>query len=409
MKSTLADIKQLFNVKAIAYNTNINALAEGQFGVFPEDSEVSVVSGTTYDTLPAKFRIVSKLGGKIYYSFDTIDKTKIKDAVAKAYVAEQVNIWEAVIESCKCIDGIQLNVGVDEQSLIQRDGLTWTHRDFAVIVSPEELQCACSCDGTAPVYENNVYTQLLVEKINSSNSPFYTASARVAITGATTYANMTALNGVTGMEAGDMAIVTGQPAASRLYIYSGTAWVSIGSSTGVITDFDAFIAANKAVNTDDDTTNDSLNLTFVLTSKPMTAPNYSTIDVNYVYPRGVKLSPSLIVNDGQTTNPFTQTQALRYEIGAGYDLRAEEWANINYYTDLNYYTRLSDGIYSPGLVYQFDNATNYNTITFEFGSKKSGLEDVFEGNYKKYGVLLGTSDGTIFTALTAMFVDPDTV
>ncbi len=405
MKSTLADIKQLFNVKAIAYSTNISALAEGQFGVFPEDSDVSVAVGTTYDTLPAKFRIVSKLNGKIYYSFDTIEKARIINATEKAYVAEQVNIWEAIIESCKCIDGIQLNINIDEQSLIQRDGLTWTHRDFVVIISPEELRCACSCDGTAPVYENNVFTQLLVEKVNSLNSPFYKASAKVDITGATTYADLAALNAAVGMVAGDLAIVTAEPPATRLYIYTGTAWDSIGKSTGVITDFDTFIAVNKAVNTDDDTTNDAQNLIFVLEGLPQPAPIYNTIEVNYVYPRGVKLYPALVLNAGESTNAFTETQPLRFEIGAGYDLRAEEWENMNYYTNLNFYPRLSDGIYSPNLVYQFENSTNYNTVTFEFGSKKSGLEDVPEGDYKKFGVVIGTSDGALFTALSDMFID----
>ena len=42
MKSTLADIKQLFNVKDIAYDTNIDNLTDGQIGIFPEDSNVSI-------------------------------------------------------------------------------------------------------------------------------------------------------------------------------------------------------------------------------------------------------------------------------------------------------------------------------------------------------------------------------
>lgn len=405
MKSTLADIKQLFNVKAIAYSTNINALAEGQFGVFSEDSDVSVAIGTTYATLPEKFRIVSKLNGKLYYSFDTIDKTKIKDAIANAYTAEQINIWEVVVESCKCIDGVQLNINIDEQSLIQRDGLTWTHRDFVVIVSPEELQCACSCDGTAPVYENNVLTQLLANKVNSNNSPFYEASVSLAtLVGLVTYANQAALDlAVPAPVTGALAIVTG----AGVKQYNGTAWVVIATVAGVMTDAQVtiFIEVNKAVNTDDNELNDAALLKLVLKGKAQPAGTYRNIDVNYIYPRGVRIAPSLILNAGQSTNAFTETQTLGFEIGAGYDLRAEEWENMNYYTDLNYYPRLSDGIESNNLIYQFENATNYNTVTFEFGSKKSGLEDVFEGNYKKYGVLIGTSDGVLFAALSTMFIE----
>ena len=77
---------------------------------------------------------------------------------------------------------------------------------------------------------------------------------------------------------------------------------------------------------------------------------------------------------------------------------------MSLYTNLNFYPRLSDGIQNPDLVYQFENNKNYKTITFEFDSKKSGLEDVPEGRYKKFGVLFGTENNTIFNQLSAMFV-----
>jgi len=360
MKSTLADIKQLFNVKAIAYNTNINALDEGQFGVFPEDSDVSVPAGTTFATLPAKFRIISKLNGKIYYSFDTIEKSKVFNQVASPYKAEQVNVWEGIIEHCNCINGVQLVINIDEQSLIQRDGLTWTHRDFVVAVSPQELLCHCACDGTKAVYENNILTKLLFEKINALNSPFYEA---------------------------EVVQEDGTP----------------------VPDVAAFVLANEAVNTDADDTNDGPKLKLVIKGKPQPAGLYRDLEVNYVYPRGVRLNPAVHINN-ELAIQFTQTQALGYEIGAGYDLRAEEFESMSLYTNMNFYPRLSDGIQSPDLVYQFENNKNYDTVTFEFYSKKSGLEDVPEGRYKKFGVLLGAEDGSAedgspsSAAMTAMFV-----
>lgn len=400
MKSTLADIKQLFNVKAIAYNTNINALAEGEFGVFPEGSETSVVSGTTYATLPDQFRIVSKLNGKLYYSFDTIEKVRMFNQQSKSYVSEQVNIWEGLIDHCNCINGVTLKINIDEQSLIQRDGLTWTHSDFVVVVSPEELLCFCSCDGTYPVYENNILTQLIYQKIIAMNSPFYTASVKVSVASLTTYANQAALDvAVPAPATGALAIVTG----AGLKQYNGTAWVVVGSVAGVLTDVATFVETNKAVNTDSNTANDALKLTLVIQGKPQSAGTYRDLEVNYVYPRGVKLNPVITVNNEKTVT-FTQTQALRFEVGAGYDLRAEEFESISLYTNLNFYPRLSDGIQNPELVYQFENATNYNTITFEFGSKKSGLEDVPEGDYKKFGVLFGIEDNTMFTELVDMFI-----
>lgn len=353
MKSTLADIKQLFNVTNIAYNTNIDALGEGQFGIFPEDVNISVPAGTTFATLPAKFRIVSKLNGKLYYSFDTIEKTKIFNQAVKPYQTEQINIWKGLINHCNCIDGVQLKINIDEQSLIQRDGLTWTHSDTIVEVSPQELLCFCSCDGTKPVYENNVLTQLLHNKINASKSPFYEA---------------------------------------RVELEDGTP----------VPNVDAFVAANKAINTDPNTANDGLKLVLVLRGKLSTPANYRDLEVNYVYPRGVKINPSLRINNEKSI-VFTQTQALRYEIGAGYDLRAEEFESMSLYTNMNFYPQLSDGIANPDLIYQFENKKNYNTITFEFDSKKSGLEDVPEGRFKKFGVMLASTSTTIYNELVAMF------
>jgi hypothetical protein len=91
-------------------------------------------------------------------------------------------------------------------------------------------------------------------------------------------------------------------------------------------------------------------------------------------------------------------------LGAGYDLRAEEFENMNYYTNLNFYPTLSDGIASQNLMYQFENNTNYNVVNFEFFSKKTGLQDVPEGEHKKFGVLLATKTTAVFTKLVSIFV-----
>lgn len=400
MKSTLADIRQLFNVKNIAYSTTMENLAEGDFGIFAEDSNKSIAAGTVFSTLPNKFRIVSKLNGKVYYSFDIIDKNRIINQTSKGYQAPDINIWEAVIQYCNCMNGVTLNIGIDEQSLIQRDGLTWTHKDFVVVVSPQELLCYCNCDGSKPTYENNIITQLLVEKIVAMNSPFYTAEATVDVSALTTYADQAALDlAVPAPVQGDMAIVTG----AGLKVYDGTTWIVVGTVAGVLTDIASFVATFKDVNTDTNDANDGPLLTLVIKGKPTPAPLYNDLEVNYVYPRGVRLSPALNIN-GEKSIAFTETNALVYEVGAGYDLRAEEFESMSLYTNLNFYPRLSDGIQNPNLVYQFENNTNYNTITLEFGSKKSGLEDVPEGDYKKFGILFGVEDGTAFNELVDIFI-----
>lgn len=393
MKSTLADNKQLFNVKAIATaGLTPDAIPDNTLGVINESTNLTVVPAN-FAALPDEFRFVAKMNGKVYYSFDVIEKAKIQNKIAKDYTAEVVNIWETTIESCNCINGVQLVLNIDEASLIARDGLTWTHRDFVVEVSPQELKCFCSCDGQKGAYENNVLTMLLVDKINTSDSPFYEAEATLDISGVDTSGTLPA----SGQEQGDLYLKTGTGAG--LYIYDGSAWVLIGTSTGSVTDMATFVEVNKDANTDDDPLNDGPLLTLVIKGKPQPAANYNDLEVNYIYPRGVKLNPGLSI-DGKFNTVFTETQDLVYEIGAGYDLRAEEWENMNYYTNLNHYTRLSDGIAAPGLVYQFENGVNYNTVTFEFFTDKVERNN---GDKRLFGVLLGTSVSGVYTSLKNMF------
>ena len=351
MKSTLAENLQLFNAKTIAYSTTQENLAEGQFGIFAEGSNTSIAASVdTFAELPAKFNIVSKVGGKVYYSFDTIEKSKIINITQKDYVAQVANVWKTTITYCDCVTGFQINLGVDERSLIQRDGLTWTHRDFIVGVTADEIDCQCA-DGVLSGRDNNLITKMAVEKINAMASAFYEASAETV---------------------------------------AGVA----------VPDIDAFIATNAAVNEDANTTNDVL-LVLVVKGKIQAAPLYADIDVNYVYPRGVKLSPSISVNNGAKSIPFTQVTALVYEQGSGYDMRAFEWENMNYYTDLNYFTRLSDGITAPGVVYQFQNGVNYDVVSFEFYTDKVEKNN---GDKRLFGVVIGAATGsTAANNLQALF------
>jgi len=374
------------------------AIPDGQFGIVDVSSNQTVVPAN-FAALPDEFRIISKLNGRVYYSFDTIVKSTMSNKLAKAYQTEQINKWIATITDCNCINGFQLIVNMDEQSLLQRDGLTWTHRDFVVDVAPEELLCLCSCDGKHPVYENNVITNALVNKVNSLNSAFYEAEASLDVSGLTTYADLAALNtAVPSPTQGDLAIITG----TGTVMYDGSAWVTVATVAGIFSDLATFIAINKTVNTDAVTTNDGPNVQFILKGKVQPAGLYRDLEVNYVYPRGVALHPVIQLN-GSTGITFTETQALRYEIGAGYDMRAEEFECMSLYSNLNFYPQLSDGIASPDLVYQFENSTNYNTVSFEFSSRKSGLEDVPEGHYKQFAVMLAASDSGVYTSLSAIF------
>lgn len=356
MKSTIADVRQLFNVKEIAFDTTIDALADGQLGIFPEDSDTSIeAADAQFDALPDSFRIISKLGGKVYYSFDCIEKNAIYNQLAKAYQPQVGEVWKVTPDDCACIKSAQLRINIDEDSLIRRDGLTWTHTDFVVELSPKELECLCDTKDADLLsdYQNNVFVELLARKVNEKNSPFY--EARVED------------------EAG-----------------------------AVVADVPAFIAANKVVNTDDDDTNDGGKLVLVIVGKVQPTPNYRDLEVNYIYPRGTRLQPVLLINE-ETATAFTQDTDLQYEINAGYDLRAEEFDCMSLYTNLNNYPQLSDGIASADLIYQFENQKNYSTVTFEYGSKK--VERAGDGDRKGFVVCLAAEVRTPAIAqLNAIFL-----
>lgn len=352
MKHTIAQNKQLFNVKAIADSKTLEALADGEFGVYPVGVDTSLPAAATFATLPDEFRFISKLDGKVYFSFDTIKKSEIRNFKSKAYQSADVNIWKATIEHCDCITSALVKIGIDEDSLLRRDGMTWTNTDNSVVSAPKELTCVCDCTGK-PVYDNNIMTKAVWEQVNSVNSPFYLAKVETAA----------------GVELADEAAI------------------------------DAFIAANEAVNTDDDELNDGEKLVIVIEGKPAVARDYKDLDINHIFPRGASLTPSISLNGGTSCIEFTETQAITYELGAGADLRAEEFECMSLYTNLNHYPQLHDGIASGNLVYQFENRKEYNTVDFEFYTDKVNKND---GDKRSFGVMLATEDAGIFGVLSAL-------
>lgn len=353
MKHTIAVNKQLFNVKDFASGVTLDNLAEGQLGIFAEGSETSVADTVTFSTLPAKFRIISKLGGKVYYSFDTISKDQIRSVKESEYKAPVVNEWEAIVEHCKCINTANLKVGLEEESLMRRDGMTWANTDSSVVEGQNSV-CTIDCTGKE-VYDNHLITRALYKSVKQNASPFYEAYVKTE----------------SGDDLADLAAI------------------------------DAFIATNKDANTDgDDLTAYSDKLVFGLRGKAVGGAAFKDLDANYLNPRGAKLFPSISLNGGEVSIAFEETQELGYEIGAGADLRAEEWESMNYYTNLNHYTQLHDGLAADGLVYQFANGEQYNTVNFEFYTDKVLKND---GDKRSFGVLLATADAGIFTTLKALF------
>ena len=284
--------------------------------------------------------------------FDTIKKSQLSPLASKAYQAEAVNIWEGVVENTECIKTVLIKIGIEEEALMRRDGLTWTDTDQSVVDAPIEIALG-ECTGQ-PVYDNHVITKAIWEKINANDSQFYLA--KVKITGGAALADAAAI--------------------------------------------DAHIAANKAANTDGNPVTDTATLTLIIEGKPAAARNYKDLDVNYIFPRGAKLFPSILLNGGDSAITLTETQEITYQLGAGADLRAEEFESLSLYTNLNHYPQLHDGIATDDLVFQFENGKEYSTVDFEFFTEKVNKND---GDKRSFGVMLASETPSVYNALVALF------
>jgi len=360
MKSTISDVRQLFNVKALAAaGFKPGAIPNNSFGIVDEDANLTVLP-TSKATLPDNFRFVGKVNGRTYFSIDTISKDccALGRGLAKEYAAPKPETWSVTISHCDCIRSAALNIHISDDRLMRIHGMTWADRDLIVAVTREEVEAQCDCKGGVvhETYQNHVITKLLYQKLLALGSPFHTAI--VQTTGGTVLS--------------DVATV------------------------------EAYIAANKAVNTDSDLTNDSDKLTLFVQAALPANFDYADLDANYHYPQGTTILPSVTVN-GDIGVAFTKVASHGYRVGYGGDLRAEEFASMSLYTNLNHYPQLSCGLASPNLVYQFENSKQYHTVSFEASSVKSGLEDVPEGSRKKWHILLGTESMSVYNTLKALF------
>lgn len=391
MKSNIADNRQLFNAKAMATaGLTVDAIPDNTLGVIDVATGLTVIPAN-FAAYPEKSRIVGKVNGSTYFSFAEIEKASIERKNKLPYVAPQTEVWTGTIENCKCTDSVKLSIHVNDETLKNRDGLTWAHLDNYVEVKAAEMRCYCDCTGTAPVYENNVLTSLLVASVNKANSPFYDASAKVSVTGVTSGATLPVAT-----IKGDQYIKTGVNAG--LYVYT-TAWVLVGAADGTLTDPMAYTAAYKDINTDNNPANNGKLMSITIFAKAKTTPNYNDMEANYTYPRGTTLRPGLTI-DGVVGIQFTKTTSTIFEKGAGYDMRAEEFDNMGYYTQVLHRNLLSGTFLDPKVKFQFENGVNYSSIAFDFSTKKVNSND---GDRRLFGVTIGTSVTAVYNQLVAMF------
>ena len=95
------------------------------------------------------------------------------------------------------------------------------------------------------------------------------------------------------------------------------------TTNAVVTDYDAFVTANEAVNNDDDPTND-VKLGIRLTSVPQTINNYAGVDTKYFHMRETFMVPSKLIGF-ECNGDFVTTQKPLVTQGLGYDLQYLEY------------------------------------------------------------------------------------
>lgn len=137
------------------------------------------------------------------------------------------------------------------------------------------------------------------------------------------------------------------------------------STNAVITDLDSFIATNKTVNTDDDSTNDVV-AKIRLTTQPLNVYRFCDINLMYFKPRETVLITSLTAGF-ECSGTVTVVQDVAYEQGSGYDVRQREYKAGGWNGKPGPY-RVSElnGVASSGFRYFSDTNTKYNRVNLTY-------------------------------------------
>lgn len=279
--------------------------------------------------LPEIFQFVAKNKGKIYKGLSPIMKKDIKSVSfteARDYKGQVLKLTP----KCKCESGFApqeylLKIHLNSDLLESFSAPSWTHQDLYYEVLADECGIGGDCE-TMGVYNNHLLVREIYRQyLEKEGNTFY-----------------------------------------KMEIKEGTNLLADLAAV------DAYIAANKAVNTDSNKTNNSNPLTIVLTGL-IDDEEYQDISVKYHYLRGLTMTPILYV-DGKAQKFEADTAGsdkMVYGEGIGSDMRMLERELMSLHTNLNYNPTLSDNSKSPELVYQFENEKKYHVVTIEYFVYKS--------------------------------------
>lgn len=360
MQTILSYNKQLFNVKEIApAGLTLDQITEGMLAIVDVTTDLTVAPNS-FEDLPKKFRMAYLMNGHMRFGFDCIVKDDIVWTEAQEYQAPQQNKWEVVIDHCRCIDSVRLNLFLEDERLNAMQGLTWGDTESYVEVSPQEMECYCSCN-EAGTYANNILTLLLYKQILAKNSCLYTASVET----------------------------------------------EGGEKLDTIEKIEKFIEDNKEVNTDKEEGNDGEKLKLILEGKPYKGfARFNPYNYNAITPVGLKMQPGLSVN-GSAKATVKELTKLEFEIGNGMDLVAFEHKNRGYYLrEGQFPTHKCDHGFNH-VPFEFEESKKYDTVTFEFDNPKqirAGRADM-----KRFMVIFGSEvdlNANVHQKLKSIFTKP---
>lgn len=254
-------------------------LAPGQLGIFDADRQISIDLNVAPNTVKNFFFAVGVdnsgdgiLDDIVESAGQYIQKRNIVHYTYSPYSAHRPMVVEISDLKAACETDYALKVEVHNTQILQRQGTVPYSKTYSVRTSCCD-ECADCQSGDC-----NELVKLLLEAIELDGNEYFTAEAF-------------------------------NPA---------------GMAGNVVADVDAFLAANAAVNTDDDGTNDVC-LGIRITSVPDPIKPYTGINLRYKNSRATRLDVSLPTGFSCNKTTVKVTQEPANEQGLGYDINQKEY------------------------------------------------------------------------------------
>lgn len=303
-------------------NKEVGDLTPGQIGVFDAETNKSLIATSA---LPKEFYLAvgiadvnnSNLLGNIKKSAgQIIQRDNIRYYQVQPYTAGKPEIVEISDIKSNCNGDFGIKLEFRNQKIYNQQGYNQFSKSY-VVKTPD---CNDDCELCQP-QDPNLLVKLLVEAINLDKDGLVKAEA---------------IN---------------------------------PTDNSVITDLDTFITTNKAVNIDNDKTNDKV-AKIRLTTQPLQVYRFLDINLKYYKPRETVMLATLIA-DFEGKGTVTVTQEPVFEQGSGYDVRMREykamgWEGSPYKVSEVTNTAIGD------FNYLSDVATKYHRINLTYDQSSIG-------------------------------------